>query len=212
MSRSSDSPDTTSPIASFEHTAAALRATLAHAAEARLPNRSARLRFALSKPARATPLDTPAGGEELADQLTALLDGILACTEADMGNIQLYDRTDGALRIRAQRGFEKPFLEFFAEVRGREAACGTALATGARVIVPDVAVSPLFTQDARAAVLDAGARAVQSAVLVSRTRRRLGVVSVHYRQPGIPRVNQDLFGQIAPQLADVLALADPSDS
>ena len=35
---------------------------------------------------------------------------------ADMGNIQLLDEERGVLAIHAHRGFERPFLDFFAEV------------------------------------------------------------------------------------------------
>ena len=48
------------------------------------------------------------------------------------------------MRITAQRGFDRPFLEFFASVHGEQAACGTALQRSERVIVDDVLNSPIF--------------------------------------------------------------------
>ena len=45
-----------------------------------------------------------------------ILDAAIAITAADMGHIQLRDRSSDTLRIVASRGLKKPFLEFFAEV------------------------------------------------------------------------------------------------
>ena len=52
--------------------------------------------------------------------------------------------TVDTLKIVAQRGFEAPFLAFFNTVHDGLAACGTAMQRGERVIVEDVAASPLF--------------------------------------------------------------------
>lgn len=67
---------------------------------------------------------------------TTLLSGILGAviegTGADMGNIQAYVRETESLRIRLQRGFQEPFLDFFDSVDPGHAACGTALKSRAR--------------------------------------------------------------------------------
>ena len=86
------------------------------------------------------------------------------------------------LRITAQRGFDTPFLEFFDAVHGDQAACGTALQRGERVIVDDVRNSPIFVgTPALEVMVAAGAQAVQSTPLVSRSGRVLGMFSTHYQ-------------------------------
>src|SRR5262249_50172836 len=42
--------------------------------------------------------------------LLEIVDAAIAVTGADMGNIQLFDRDSGALKIVANRGFGRPFL------------------------------------------------------------------------------------------------------
>ena len=109
-----------------------------------------------------------------------ILDAAIEITGAQMGNIQLLE--GDVLRITAQRGFDRPFLEFFASVHGEQAACGTALQRGERVIVDDVLNSPIFVgTPALEVMVAAGARAVQSTPLVSRSGRVLGMFSTHYQ-------------------------------
>ena len=110
-----------------------------------------------------------------------ILDVAIEITGAQMGNIQLLD--GDVLRIAAQRGFDRPFLEFFASVHGAQAACGAALQRGERVIVDDVVNSPIFMgTPALDVMVAAGARAVQSTPLLSRSGRVLGMFSTHYRR------------------------------
>jgi anti-anti-sigma factor len=108
-------------------------------------------------------------------------------TGADKGNAQIVDPATGALRIVAQRGFKRPFLEFFDFVDGKESACGTALMTGTSVWVPDVARSPIFSgTPALVVMLGAGARAVASVPMLARNDGGvLGMVSVHCRKPTV---------------------------
>ena len=107
--------------------------------------------------------------------LHEILDAAIEITGAQMGNIQLLE--GDVLRITAQRGFDTPFLEFFDAVHGDQAACGTALQRGERVIVDDVLNSPIFAgTPALEVMVAAGARAVQSTPLVSRSGRVLGNV------------------------------------
>lgn len=151
----------------------------------------------------------PAGSvpeEEAARRLHGWLGEIVAGTGADMGNIQVYDPATRALRLQAQLGFREPFLQYFREVRLHEAACGTAFSSRATVIVADVATSPLFSHEARDIMLQAEARAVQSANLATPFRQKVGVVSVHYRRPGVPEESQRMLRRFAAALAEVVAL------
>jgi hypothetical protein len=121
--------------------------------------------------------------------LTEIVNLALKFTNADMGNIQLFDPTFGALRIEAQCGFTQPFLDFFNQVHHGEAACGTAMKRTRRVIVDDVTQSPIFRgTQALEVILDAGARSVQSTPLVDASGQILGVLSTHRRRPG--RLNE----------------------
>lgn len=122
-----------------------------------------------------------------------------------MGTIQLLDDS-GKLRIVARRGFEAPFLQFFEEVHDGLATCGSALQKADRVIVEDVVDSPVFAgTPALDAMLAAGARAVQSTPLVSRTAKVLGIFSTHYRGPRGPGERElRLLDLLARQAADLI--------
>jgi len=118
----------------------------------------------------------------LPDLLHELLQAAIEITGAEMGNIQLAQ--DGRLVIVTQRGFEAPFLEHFDGVHEGRAACGTALASGRRIVVEDVSQSSLFAGTPDLPVLTAaGVRAVQATPLIGPTGRLLGMLSTHYRQP-----------------------------
>jgi PAS domain S-box-containing protein len=137
-----------------------------------------------------------------------LLDEILAVgieiTGADMGNIQLLE--DGVLKIAAQRGFGPAFLEFFNSTTAGAAACGTAMERGERVIVEDVASSPIFGgTPALAVMLGGGALSVQSTPLITRRGEVLGVLSTHYRTRHRP-ADRDfrLLDILARQTADLI--------
>jgi hypothetical protein len=119
--------------------------------------------------------------------LEAALDAAAALTGADMGNVQLWEPERGVLRIEAQRGCAPSFLEFFAEVRDGQTACGVAWQRSARVIVENVADSPIFRETGGLDVmLHAGARAVQSMPLISGSGCLLGVLSTHWSHPRRP--------------------------
>jgi len=115
----------------------------------------------------------------------------VAISEADKGNLQLYDHTSGSLTIAAQQGFQADFLKFFDSVRGNDTACGVAMGTAKQIIVDDVLTSAIFAgQTAQKVLLDAGVRAVVSTPLMSSKERPLGVLSTHFTRPGHPSEHQ----------------------
>ncbi len=136
--------------------------------------------------------------------LGEIMDAGIEITNADMGNIQLLE--DGVLKIVSQRGFEQPFLDFFNQVHEGQAACGSALRNRERVIVQDVARSPVFAgSHARDAMLAAGALAVQSTPLISRSGQLLGMFSTHFRNPHTPSERElRLLDVLARQAADLI--------
>ena len=137
--------------------------------------------------------------------LHEILDAAIEMTGAVMGNIQLVESA-GDLKIAAQRGFEAPFLEFFDQVHNGEAACGAAMQRGERVIVEDVANSPVFQgTPGRDVMLAAQARAVQSTPLVTREGRLLGMFSTHYPTPHRPTERElRMLDILARQAADLI--------
>ena len=133
--------------------------------------------------------------------LESVLEAALFVTGAPRGNLQLFDGE--GLRIAVQRGFERPFLDFFAMVRNEEdSACGTALEHAKRVMVHDINSSDIFVGTrALAVLLEAQVRAVVSTPLVGSAGQVLGMVSTHFASPHTPSERelalQDLLAQQA---------------
>ena len=150
---------------------------------------------------------------EMGSLMHDILDVAIEIAAADMGNVQLFERGSGALKIVAQRGFETPFLEFFSTVNDGAAACGRAMRLGERIIVEDVAASPIFAESpAREIMLSAGARAVQSTPLFSRSGHLVGMFSTHYRKPYCPTERQlALLDLLARQAADFIERTQTED-
>ncbi|HKQ78253.1 MAG TPA: PAS domain S-box protein [Blastocatellia bacterium] len=124
---------------------------------------------------------------DLTEALDETVEAAIAISGADKGNLQLFDATSGKLTIVSHRGFERPFLEFWNGIQEGEGACGTSLESWKRVIVEDVNLSPIFAGKPALDVLSqAGARAVQSTPVISRSGKFLGVFSTHYKTPGHP--------------------------
>jgi signal transduction histidine kinase/DNA-binding response OmpR family regulator len=139
--------------------------------------------------------------------LRALLEAAIAITGANGGNLQLLDRDTGKLEIAVHRGFEQPFLDFFARVHAGEASvCGAAMQSVERVVVEDVTRSELFAGQASLDVLlAAGVRAVQSTPLLSSAGQVLGMVSTHFSRPHRPNERALRFMDLlARQAADYL--------
>ena len=166
---------------------------------------NAQLTFDLTAMARMQQLSTrlvQAG--ELNSLLGEILDGAIEITRADKGNIQLIE--NGVLRIAQQRGFDDSFVEYFNSTGREQAACDVALQCKERVIVEDVAISPLFAgTPARDVMLAAQALAVQSTPLISRSGRTLGMLSTHYSSPRRPAERDiRMLDVLARQAADVI--------
>jgi signal transduction histidine kinase/DNA-binding response OmpR family regulator len=124
-------------------------------------------------------------GDQTQECLDEILDAAIAITEADKGDIQLFDSGRGGMKLAAQRGFEPPSAQFFEHARADDAsASGRALRTFDRVIVEDVTRSQIFTaSDATSAILRAGVRALQATPLVSSEGAVLGVISTYFAEP-----------------------------
>lgn len=145
------------------------------------------------------------------DQTNALYEQILnaaiAIMRSDMGSLQMLDLEGKELRLLAWKGFDPASAAFWAWVRAdSESACGMALHTGERVIVPDVESCEFMagTEDLVFSRLS-GIRAVQSTPLISREGRLLGMISTHWCQPHQPSERElRLLDVLARQAADLL--------
>jgi PAS domain S-box-containing protein len=134
-----------------------------------------------------------------------VLDAAIAVTGADMGNVQLLDPATGGLIIVVQRGFAKPFLDFFNTVHEGMAACGTAMKNGKRAIVENVESDPHLDDESRNVMLAAGALSVQSTPFITRSGHLLGMFSTHYRAPrSFDERNLRLLDVLAQQAADII--------
>jgi PAS domain S-box-containing protein len=150
---------------------------------------------------------------DMGSLMNDILDVAIEIADAEMGNIQLIDPRSGALKIVAQRGFETDFLAFFDSVHEGVAACGKITESGGRVIVEDVATSPIFAgTSAGEVMLSAGARALQSTPLMTRSGRLIGIVSTHNRKPHRPTERQlTLLDLLARQAADFVERSQTED-
>lgn len=151
-----------------------------------------------------------AAGIDARTCLEQALDVAIKLTEADRGDIQVFDTISDSLVIAAHRGSASPFLDFFGRVEGHDAAaCGAALASGQRVVIPDVQDSDIFAgQPSLHVLLEAGVRAIQSTPLVSTDGQVLGIVSTHFRKPWRPDQRiLHLLDVLARQVADYLERA-----
>ena len=143
--------------------------------------------------------------DETLPLLEEVLEATMALLGADFGNVQLHDPESGTLRIVAQRGFEREFLDHFASVPAGTGACGTALAQRARVVCDDVSADPSFAPHLKI-MSAAGVRAVQSTPLLGRSGEPLGVLSTHFRKPHRPAERElrmaDLYAHVAGQMIE----------
>jgi CheY-like chemotaxis protein len=149
-----------------------------------LKRRLRKLLFASRHPKSFKELVIPDGKLSQQAIFETVLSEAVTGTTADMGNVQVFDHAEQALRIEAQIGFEHSYLHFFARVQEPRCACGEALRTGRRVVVEDVTKSPIFAENRSLEVmLEAGARAVQSTPIFNRSGILVGMLSTLYRDP-----------------------------
>jgi len=112
--------------------------------------------------------------------LNCVLDRSLEVSGACFGNVQLMDWRSGYLEIKAQRGFQSEFLNFFDRVKVEDgSACARALRNCETIIIDDIMADKQFSPY-REIACRAGVRAVLSTPLVSSSGAALGVLSVHF--------------------------------
>ena len=123
-------------------------------------------------------------GNDVEECIALILDTAIRLTGASRGNLQLLESTSGGLVIKVQRGFDKPFLDFFSHVHGKESACGLAMLSKNRIVIEDVKQSPIFAgKPALDVLLEAGVRGLQSTPLLSSADNLIGMLSTHFDRP-----------------------------
>jgi anti-anti-sigma factor len=128
--------------------------------------------------------DQAAFGPDVVAICEAVVASAIRVGGAAMGNAQIADPATGALWIVAQRGFRRPFLDFFETVHGEESACGAALGAGQPVWVVDVATSPIFAGTPAGEVMrEAGCHAVASVPVLAGDGSVTAMISTHRRRP-----------------------------
>jgi PAS domain S-box-containing protein len=137
--------------------------------------------------------------------LRDILETAIAISGSDKGIIQSLDSASGTLSVAAQRGFDPPFLKFFASVWDADSTYGAALSSK-RVIVEDVVQSEIFAkQQSLDVMLDADVRALIAIPLVSSAGTLLGMISTHFRAPHRPSERElHLLDLLTRQGADYL--------
>ncbi len=107
-----------------------------------------------------------------------ILEDAIALHGAEYGNVQLM--AGDHLVIVAQRGFKRPFLEAFREVRADDGCvCGRALRTRRTVVVKDADLDEEFAPF-RAIAREAGFRSISTTPLVTSNNSFVGAVSAHF--------------------------------
>ena len=139
--------------------------------------------------------------EDLNAALNETLFASMHLLTADFGNIQLYDTETSTLKIAAQSGFSKDFLEAFKEVGVDDnTACGRAIRLHRRVIINDVYTDEEYRPYLQIASA-AGYKAVQSTPLYGHENELLGVLSTHFKNAHTPSDEElqtlDLYGRQA---------------
>jgi len=116
-----------------------------------------------------------------------VLAAALALSAAERGNVQIREPT-GELRIAAQRGFAREFLDHFAVVDNDGSACGRAAEKAAQTVIVDVNTDPDF-EPHRSIAASSGFRAVVSTPLFTDSGL-VGVVSTHFSRPHRPSTHE----------------------
>ncbi|HYV28495.1 MAG TPA: PAS domain S-box protein, partial [Candidatus Eisenbacteria bacterium] len=123
--------------------------------------------------------------------LERMLDAAVDLTHAERGTVQLLDPRSGALKLVAHRGFQRPFLDFFASVPSEQVSGATMMQSGERVIVEDMMSSEVLADPTvRQVLIDAGVGSLQATPLLTRGGALLGVISTYFRQPHRPKSRQ----------------------
>jgi PAS domain S-box-containing protein len=144
------------------------------------------------------------------DNIEVLYDEIVSAaitlTQADAGTIQALDESSQELLLLATQGIDRTVTDHFQRVTASSmTSCGLVLATGKRAFVDfDVPESEDPDGSLRLHV-NTGLISAQSTPLISRSGRRIGMVSTHWRKHHRPTEQELRFlDLLARQAADLI--------
>ncbi|WP_225827409.1 ANTAR domain-containing protein [Streptomyces naphthomycinicus] len=116
--------------------------------------------------------------------IDAVLHEALAVGRAPAGYVQLVNPAVNALMLETHHGCAETFLDHLARGGGDGSADAAARGGGRQTSVPDVATAASLSEDARCALLAAGARALHSVPVFSPAGRPAGVITLHWAAAG----------------------------
>lgn len=139
--------------------------------------------------------------------LTRIVDVAMAITGADMGHLQIIDPESGCLRIAAQRGFDRSFIDYWDGAAALRSPSIAGAEQARRIVIEDIAQDSEFLDDAALAIkLEAGVRAVQATPLFDASGSVLGMLSTHYRTARSPDAQALRYlDLLARQAADMIS-------
>ncbi|HET8946304.1 MAG TPA: ATP-binding protein, partial [Candidatus Polarisedimenticolia bacterium] len=138
-----------------------------------------------------------------------VIEGAAGLMRSEFASMQAVEPgADGAseLRLLACRGFSPQAERAWQRVRPDSlTACGRALKTGGRVIVPDIETCAFLATEGLEVFRETGIRAVQTTPLISRAGNTVGMISTHWNRPYVPP-ERDLrnLDILARQAADLI--------
>ncbi len=116
-------------------------------------------------------------------ELLPYLEKAIESENADMGTVQLFDPSTNTLKIAAQVGFNKDFLEHFKTAMPFDnSSCGRAAGIVSPVIISDVLLDIGYAPH-RPVAKSAGFRSVKSVPIMGKNKQMLGILSTHYKEP-----------------------------
>jgi PAS domain S-box-containing protein len=142
-----------------------------------------------------------------------IVDAAVVIMRSDYASMQMLfpERGPGGeLRLLAFRGFNPEAAKFWEWVRAdSKSTCGIALATGQRVVAPDIAnCSFMADSEDQRIYLATGIHACQTTPLIGRGGNVVGMISTHWRAPHQPSERDfRLFDILARQAADLIERA-----
>ena len=112
-----------------------------------------------------------------------ILDAAIRFMRADAGTVQILDETTQELVLLAARGFDLEMTQHFYRINADSlTSCGIALSKGERTFIDFDAPDIADPEGSLKLHLDAGYRSAQSTPLITRSGKRIGMLSTHWRE------------------------------
>ena len=149
----------------------------------------------------------------LQDVFDKILRAAVELAYADKGSMQTVIAAD-QLQLVAHHRLGKTFLDRFQFNSANFGSCGRALAEGTRVLVEDIASSPIFKDTSGLGVLmDEGITTINSTPLIGRSGDVLGILNLFYtnrHEASVPELH--LIDLLAGQAADAVGRTQAAEA